>query len=66
MQLFLLLIGVLALYTSAVHATAWVVGYQSSGYSVAYTGWNIRQVRSLVFHSNDACLMLIFLPSAVY
>ena len=44
MKLFSALVGVLASGASAVHATAWVVGYQSSG----YTGWNIRQVRSIV------------------
>lgn len=62
MQLFSPLIGMLFLYTTTVHATTWVVGYQSSGYSVAYTSWNIRQVRSIVSHLNDASLMLIFSP----
>ena len=46
MQLFSSLIGMLALGSSAVHATAWVAGYQSSG----YTGWNIRQVGSIIYH----------------
>jgi len=43
MQLFSSLIGMLDLGSSAVHATAWVAGYQSSG----YTGWNIRQYTDL-------------------
>jgi hypothetical protein len=43
MQRFSSLIGMLALGSGAVHATAWVAGYQSSG----YTGWNIRQVSSI-------------------
>jgi len=59
MQLFSSLIGMLALGSSAVHATAWVVGYQSSG----YTGWNIRQVRSLYCLSFKQLLpILIPLP----
>jgi hypothetical protein len=55
MQLFKFssLIGMLALGAGTVHATAWVAGYQSSG----YTGWNIRQVRSIVSHLHK----LIFL-----
>ncbi|KIM36995.1 hypothetical protein M413DRAFT_31169 [Hebeloma cylindrosporum] len=43
MKLLSSLIGVLALGSSAVRATAWVAGYQSSG----YTGWNIRQYTDL-------------------
>ncbi|KIM77823.1 hypothetical protein PILCRDRAFT_90951 [Piloderma croceum F 1598] len=43
MQLFLSLIGMLALYTTAVDATAWVVGYQSS----RYPGWNVRQYNDI-------------------